>query len=249
MLIVPVFERQAAGVYRNSAAIVDADGTMLGVYRKMHIPDDPLFYEKYYFVRRLERVAHRRAKGVSGFRVWNTKYAKIVCSLLGSVVSRSRSHYGAPRRRNNLLSTAMAGLGRKGGVWPVTAGSVANRPAGTCNCERRFVASPTAWDMRTKREPTASSFLVIPSSPTHSGGNSPRPEQTGGARCGLRPQSDRRDARNWPFLRDRRVDATAHPQQISGLSGRRSTLLPGAGAGPCPQSGEARCYLDRMASP
>ena len=49
VLIVPIFERQAAGVYRNSAAIIDADGTLLGVYRKMHIPDDPLFNEKYYF--------------------------------------------------------------------------------------------------------------------------------------------------------------------------------------------------------
>ena len=43
VLIVPLFERQAAGIYRNSAAIIDADGSMLGVYRKMHIPDDPLF--------------------------------------------------------------------------------------------------------------------------------------------------------------------------------------------------------------
>ena len=42
-------ERQAAYVYRNSAAIIDADGSLLGVYRKMHIPDDPLFNEKYYF--------------------------------------------------------------------------------------------------------------------------------------------------------------------------------------------------------
>ena len=50
VLIVPLFERQARGVYRNSAAIIDADGTLLGVYRKMHIPDDPLFNEKYYFV-------------------------------------------------------------------------------------------------------------------------------------------------------------------------------------------------------
>ncbi len=49
MIIVPLFERQAAGVYRNSAAVIDADGSLLGVYRKMHIPDDPLFYEKYYF--------------------------------------------------------------------------------------------------------------------------------------------------------------------------------------------------------
>src|SRR4051812_36233470 len=49
VIIVPIFERQAAGVYRNSAAVIDADGSMLGAYRKMHIPDDPLFNEKYYF--------------------------------------------------------------------------------------------------------------------------------------------------------------------------------------------------------
>src|SRR6478609_8320067 len=49
VVVVPMFERQGPGVYRNSAAIIDADGTMLGVYRKMHIPDDPMFNEKYYF--------------------------------------------------------------------------------------------------------------------------------------------------------------------------------------------------------
>src|SRR5881409_1794638 len=49
VLVVPIFERQAAGLYRNSAAVIDADGSLLGVYRKMHIPDDPLFNEKYYF--------------------------------------------------------------------------------------------------------------------------------------------------------------------------------------------------------
>src|SRR5215208_5219291 len=49
VLIVPIFERQARGVYRNSAAVIDADGSLLGVYRKMHIPDDPLFNEKFYF--------------------------------------------------------------------------------------------------------------------------------------------------------------------------------------------------------
>src|SRR4051795_2514115 len=67
VIVVPVFERQAAGVYRNSAAVIDADGSLLGVYRKMHIPDDPLFNEKYYF-----------APGdMPGFRVWRTRYATI----------------------------------------------------------------------------------------------------------------------------------------------------------------------------
>src|SRR5271154_4426129 len=46
VIIVPFFERQAAGVYRNSAAVIDADGQLLGLYRKMHIPDDPLYNEK-----------------------------------------------------------------------------------------------------------------------------------------------------------------------------------------------------------
>src|SRR5437868_10782511 len=67
VLVVPLFERQARGVYRNSAAVIDADGTLLGVYRKMHIPDDPLFNEKYYFTPGDE----------PGFKVWETRYATI----------------------------------------------------------------------------------------------------------------------------------------------------------------------------
>jgi len=48
-LVVSVFERRAAGVYHNTCAVLDADGAYLGKYRKMHIPDDPLYYEKFYF--------------------------------------------------------------------------------------------------------------------------------------------------------------------------------------------------------
>src|SRR6202167_1938562 len=49
VIIASLFERRAAGLYHNTAAILDADGTLLGIYRKMHIPDDPLYYEKFYF--------------------------------------------------------------------------------------------------------------------------------------------------------------------------------------------------------
>src|SRR2546429_6878352 len=49
VVIASLFEKRAAGVYHNTAAIIDADGSLLGIYRKMHIPDDPLFYEKFYF--------------------------------------------------------------------------------------------------------------------------------------------------------------------------------------------------------
>lgn len=66
VLVVPVFEQRARGVYHNSAAVFDADGSRLGVYRKMHIPDDPGYYEKFYFT-----------PGDLGFRTFRTRYADI----------------------------------------------------------------------------------------------------------------------------------------------------------------------------
>ncbi len=65
-IIGSLFERRAAGVYHNTAAILDADGSMLGKYRKMHIPDDPLYYEKFYFT-----------PGDLGFPNFNTRFGRI----------------------------------------------------------------------------------------------------------------------------------------------------------------------------
>jgi len=68
-IIASLFEKRRAGVYHNTAAIIDADGELLGIYRKMHIPEDPLYHEKFYFT-----------QGDLGFRAWNTRYARIgVC--------------------------------------------------------------------------------------------------------------------------------------------------------------------------
>src|SRR5262245_51913546 len=79
VVIAPIFEREAAGIYRNSAAIIDADGSLLGVYRKMHIPDDPLYYEKYYFTPGDGHFDyHGEQPGdAGGFKVWQTRYATI----------------------------------------------------------------------------------------------------------------------------------------------------------------------------
>jgi N-carbamoylputrescine amidase len=66
VVIASLFEKRAAGLYHNTAAVIDADGSLLGVYRKMHIPDDPLYYEKFYFT-----------PGDTGFRAWPTKFGKI----------------------------------------------------------------------------------------------------------------------------------------------------------------------------
>jgi N-carbamoylputrescine amidase len=66
VVIASLFEKRAAGVYHNTSVIIDADGSLLGRYRKMHIPDDPLYYEKFYFT-----------PGDLGFRSWQTCYGKI----------------------------------------------------------------------------------------------------------------------------------------------------------------------------
>ncbi len=66
VVIASVFERRAPGVYHNTAAVLDADGTLRGIYRKMHIPDDPLYYEKFYFT-----------PGDLGFKAFDTPYGKI----------------------------------------------------------------------------------------------------------------------------------------------------------------------------
>ena len=66
VVVASLFEKRASGLYHNTAAVIDADGSIMGIYRKMHIPDDPLYYEKFYFT-----------PGDTGFRAWQTRYAKI----------------------------------------------------------------------------------------------------------------------------------------------------------------------------
>jgi N-carbamoylputrescine amidase len=65
-VVVSVFERRAVGVYHNTAAVLDADGSLKGIYRKMHIPDDPLYYEKYYFT-----------PGDLGYKCFDTQHGNI----------------------------------------------------------------------------------------------------------------------------------------------------------------------------
>ena len=80
-------------MYHNTAAVIDADGSLMGVYRKMHIPDDPLFYEKFYFT-----------PGDTGFIAWKTKVATHRhAGLLGSVVPRRRAADRDAGRRDPVL--------------------------------------------------------------------------------------------------------------------------------------------------
>ncbi len=69
VIVASLFERRAPGVYHNTAVVIDADGNLLGKYRKMHIPDDPAFYEKFYFT-----------PGDLGFQSWKTQRGNVgVC--------------------------------------------------------------------------------------------------------------------------------------------------------------------------
>src|SRR5271155_1253399 len=69
-IVAPVFERRAPGIYHNSAVVIDAKGEIAGLYRKMHIPDDPLYYEKFYFT-----------PGDLGFRGFNTQGGRIATPI------------------------------------------------------------------------------------------------------------------------------------------------------------------------
>jgi N-carbamoylputrescine amidase len=219
VLIVPIFERQAKGVYRNSAAIIDADGSLLGVYRKMHIPDDPLFNEKYYFTPgdaahddRIDRIGEI-AKQASGFRVWHTKYANIgvlicwdqwypeaarITSLLGADILFYPTAIGWHPAEKSSFGDAQVDAWRTiqrshaiaNGVFVASPNRVGHEDEpGTNGIEffgHSFIADP--FGRLLADAPNTNTEILI-------------------ATCDPRLIEDTR--RNWPFLRDRRIDAYA----------------------------------------
>src|SRR6188508_1098681 len=216
VLIVPLFERQARGVYRNSSAIIDADNSLPGVYRKLHIPDDPLFNEKYYFVPgdaanddRIDKIGEI-AKQASGFRVWRTRYASI------GVLICWDQWYPEAARITSLLGadilfypTAIGwhpGERAEYGDAQVEAWRTIQRAHAIANGV--FVAAPNRVGF--EPEPNTQglqffghSFISDPFGRIIAeGGENP---EVLVARCD--PALVEETRRNWPFLRDRRVDA------------------------------------------
>jgi N-carbamoylputrescine amidase len=212
VLIVPLYERQAAGVYRNSAAVIDADGTLLGVYRKMHIPDDPLFNEKYYFTPgdATPGPPSERVLDANGFKVWKTRYATIgvlicwdqwypeaarITSLLGAQVLFYPTAIGwHPAEKDEW------------GVAQVDAWRTMQRAHAITNGV--YVASPNR--IGHEEEPGTNGITFF----GHSFISDPfgryiadagEHEEILIARCD--PALIETVRRNWPFLRDRRIDA------------------------------------------
>jgi N-carbamoylputrescine amidase len=203
-------------VYRNSAAVVDADGALLGVYRKMHIPHDPLFEEKYYFApgESTAPVQPTGARGpdgeAGGFMVWKTRYATI------GVLICWDQWYPEGARITSLLGadilfypTAIGWHPAEKAEWgaaQVDAWRTAQRAHAIANGV--FVASPN----RAGFEPEAGtdgieffghSMIVDPY------GRFMAQAETGDATliATCDPALIEYTRRNWPFLRDRRVDA------------------------------------------
>jgi N-carbamoylputrescine amidase len=209
VVVVPVFERQAPGLYRNSAAVVDADGSLLGVYRKMHIPDDPLYHEKYYFAPG-EASPICGPEEAGGFKVWKTRYATIgvlicwdqwypeaarITSLLGAEVLFYPTAIGwHPAEREEW------------GQAQVDAWRTIQRAHAIANGV--YVASPNR--VGHEDEPGTSGITFF----GHSFVADPFGRYVAEARDGEEVLIARCDPalietvrRNWPFLRDRRVDA------------------------------------------
>ena len=200
VIIAPLFERRAPGLYHNTAAIVDADGAYLGKYRKMHIPDDPLFHEKFYFT-----------PGDLGFRAWDTRFGKIgvcVCwdqwypeaarltALQGAQIlfyptaigwhPSEKSQYG--ERHHSSWETVQRGHAVANGCYVVAANRIGHEaPDGGDGIEfwgQSFVCDPTG-KILAKAAVDREEVLVV--------------------EANLDSVDTQRT--HWPFLRDRRIDA------------------------------------------
>ena len=202
VIIASLFERRAAGVYHNTAVIIDADGKLLGSYRKMHIPDDPLYYEKFYFT-----------PGDLGFRAFDTACGRIgtlVCwdqwypeaarltALAGADVlfyptaigwhPSEKAEYGAGQA--SAWQTAQRAHAIANGVYVAAVNRVGHeRPAGVAGDGIEF------W---------GGSFVADPFGQIIAEASRDK-EETLIVTCDRTHQETVR--RHWPFLRDRRIDA------------------------------------------
>lgn len=202
VIIASLFEKRGKGVYHNTAAVIDADGKYLGKYRKMHIPDDPAFYEKFYFV-----------PGDLGFKTFQTKYAKI-----GVLICWDQWFPEAARL------TALAGADIL--FYPTAIGWKPEEPQQTASYHAAwetiqkshaiangvYVASVNRVGKEGGLQFWGQSFIADPFGHVLYRASSAK-EEIVLADCDLNLVEQTR--REWPFLRDRRIDA--YPPILSRL--------------------------------
>jgi N-carbamoylputrescine amidase len=195
VVVASVFERRSAGIYHNTAVVIDADGSIAGIYRKMHIPDDPLYYEKFYFT-----------PGDLGFPSFQTRYAKI-----GTLVCWDQ--WFPEGARSAALSGAQILF------YPTAIGWIPNEPRSVARHQRDaweliqrshavangvYVASVNRVGREGKIKFWGHSFVAGPFGEIIAHAGSER-EEILLAKCDLGKIEETRQS--WPFLRDRRIDA------------------------------------------
>jgi len=195
VVVLPLFEKRAPGLHHNTAAVLDADGSYLGKYRKMHIPEDPGFHEKFYFT-----------PGDLGYRVWETAFGKI-----GVLICWDQWYPEAARL------TAMQGANVL--FYPTAIGWLASER------EALGSSQHTAWETVQRGHAVANGCFVAASNRVGREGDTvfwgqsfvsnpygeviaraPVEEETSLAvECDLEQLEEFRNI--WPFFRDRRIDS------------------------------------------
>ena len=195
VVVASVFERRSAGIYHNTAVVIDADGSIAGMYRKMHIPDDPLYYEKFYFT-----------PGDLGFPSFQTRYAKVSALVCWDQWFPEGARLAA-------LSGAQILF------YPTAIGWIPHEPRVMAQQQRAaweliqrshavangvYVASVNRVGREGKIKFWGSSFVAGPIGELVAHGGGER-EEIILAKCDLGKIEETRQS--WPFLRDRRIDA------------------------------------------
>ena len=207
VIIASLFEKRGAGVYHNTAAIIDADGKLLGRYRKMHIPDDPLYHEKFYFT-----------PGDLGFQSWKTSQGKHRrLRLLGPMVSGSgatdrvarRTRFYSIRLRSDGTRARKSNMARRNirRGKPSSAATRSPTVALSRSANRVGHERPIGGD---GIEFWGQSFIAAPSGEIIAKGSVDKEELVMADIDWKRVDEHRT---HWPFLRDRRIDAYAEIQK------------------------------------
>ena len=204
VIVASLFERRAAGLYHNTAAIIGADGELLGVYRKMHIPDDPLYYEKFYFT-----------PGDLGFLNFDTPFGRIGVLICWDQWYPEAARLTALAGANVLFYPTAIGWhpGEKAefGAAQLDAWKTIQRSHAIANgvyvaAVNRvgFEGPPQSRADDTGLEFWGSSFICDPFGQVIAQASTDK-EEILVAECDPARVDETR--RHWPFLRDRRIDA------------------------------------------
>lgn len=208
VIVCPLFERRAAGVYHNSVVVLDADGSIAGMYRKMHIPDDPLYYEKFYFT---PGDAPRRDGSVpldrsNGFNIIATRYAKLGVGICWDQWYPEAARLFALAGAEILLyPTAIGWIDEEKaefGAGQLDAWMTSMRAHAIAN--GIYLGAPNRVGSEGRVQFWGNSFIVSPRGEVLARGDD-HANQVVSADCSLVEMDVVRT--HWPFLRDRRVDA------------------------------------------